>query len=150
MKQNVKTTIITVLLACNLAATAGLAYEVKGGKPAAGIEGQLEEARKYTIYIGTNDKDTYDQIIPTDEAKNIVNSICAKHVEGYTASDAKGGWVDETGTLTQENTLVYYFYDISEEQITAIMDEVLTELNQNTILLQSETSRYMYYGRNEA
>ena len=69
-----------------------------------------------------------------EEAKETVNGICAKYVEGYTVTEAQGGWVDETGTLTEEQTLVYSFTGVSEEALTSIMDEVLKELNQNSIL----------------
>ena len=79
----------------------------------------------------------------------MVNAICAKYVEGYTASDAKGGWVDETDTLTQENTLVYSFYNIKEEQLIQVMDEVREKLNQNSILVERQEAVYMYYYGNE-
>ena len=55
---------------------------------------QMETGKKYVLYIGTNDKDTYEQVISTEEAREIVNEICIKYVDGYTASEAKGGWVD--------------------------------------------------------
>ena len=60
---------------------------------------------------------------------------------------AKGGWVDEKNILTEENTLIYSFYEASEEQIMQIMDDVLKELNQNSILIThgQENSAY-YYG----
>ena len=113
------------------------------------LSDQMETGEKYIIYIGTNDKDTYQQEIPTNEARDMVNAICAKYVEGYTASDAKGGWVDETDTLTQENTLVYSFYNIKEEQLIQVMDEVREKLNQNSILVERQESVYMYYYGNE-
>ena len=115
--------------------------QISSGKELSG----METGEKYIIYIGTNDKDTYSQLISTDEARDIVNRICAKYVGGYTASDAQGGWVDETDTLTQENTLVYMFYDISEEQLFQIMDEVLDQLNQNSILVERQKAVYTYY-----
>lgn len=105
----------------------------------------METGEKYILYIGTNDKDTYTQLIPTEEARDKVNAICAKYVGGYTVSDARGGWVDETDTLTQENTLVYSFYEVTEEQLRQIMDDVLKELNQNSILVEKQEAVYTYY-----
>ena len=84
-------------------------------------------------------------MISTEEAREIVNEICIKYVDGYTASEAKGGWVDETDTLTQENTLVYAFYEVTEEQLVNIMEEILTALNQNSILLEKQEAIYTYY-----
>lgn len=103
---------------------------------------------KYILYIGTNDKYTYEQIIPTDEARQIVNEICSRHVGGYTVMEAMGGWVDEKGILTQEHTLVYSFIYTDEDAIIAIMDEVLVALNQNSILIErADVSSSFYRGR---
>lgn len=84
-------------------------------------------------------------MIPLEEAKETVNQICSKYVDGYTVQEANGGWVDETGTLTQEETLVYSFVDAEEEDLIAIMDEVLTELNQNSIMVERSDMTYTYY-----
>lgn len=109
------------------------------------LDQQMETGDKYILYIGTNDKDTYTQLIPTEEARDKVNAICTRYVDGYTASDARGGWVDETDTLTQENTLVYLFYGVTNEQLKMIMDDVLVELNQNSILVEKQNAVYTYY-----
>lgn len=104
------------------------------------------ENGKYVLYIGLNDKDTYDQIIPTEEAKDIVNGICVKYVDGYTVSEANGGWVDEKGNLTEEMSLVYSFSGAEEADIVSIMDEVLAALNQNSIFVERQDMYYTYYG----
>ncbi len=100
---------------------------------------------KYTLYIGLNDKDTYVQEITKEEAYDIVNNICLKYTKGYTLSEAQGGWTDETDTLTQENTLVYTFYGISKDTLMNIMDEVLLNLNQSSILVEEGKVYYTYY-----
>ena len=156
--KNKKQIIILVVLILNLVVSGGIigylvvqnTQETQKNNTAESIlSDQMETGEKYIIYIGTNDKDTYQQEIPTNEARDMVNAICAKYVEGYTASDEKGGWVDETDTLTQENTLVYSFYNIKEEQLIQVMDEVREKLNQNSILVERQESVYMYYYGNE-
>ena len=150
-----KLRLLAILLVLNLLATAGVTAYLVSNRPAAeqkneqteGFIQGMETGEKYILYIGTNDKDTYTQLIPTDAARDMVNRICAKYTGGYTESDARGGWVDETDTLTQENTLVYEFYDIAEEQLTQIMDDVLRELNQNSILVERRETVYSYYSR---
>ena len=109
------------------------------------LEYESSVSGKYVLYIGLNDKDTYSQIIPTEEAKNTVNEICVKYVGGYTVYEAKGGWNDETGTLTEENTLVYHLNGVEEQDVISIMDEVLKALNQNSILLERYDLSYTYY-----
>lgn len=145
-KKDSKRMVIILLLTANLCATAVLFFLWL--RPDAKSGGQLDFDKpqaQYVIYIGTNDKDTYKQIIPTDKARDIVNSICAKYVEGYTETDARGGWVDESGTLTKENTLVYSFNGVKEKQITTIMKEALKALNQNSILVERRDCASAYY-----
>ena len=107
-----------------------------------------DDNRQYTLYIGTNDKDTYEQIITTDEAVDIVNAIVSKYVGGYTMHHARGGWVDEKGILTQENTLVYTISYSAEDDVRAIMDEILIALNQNSILIERQEVSSVFYNGN--
>lgn len=101
---------------------------------------------QYVMYVGTNDKDTYEQIIPTDEAKLKIDKICYKYLDGYTIQDAVGSWADEKGNPTHENTIVCYFDDASEEKVYAIADEILKELNQNTVLIERNSVMIDFYG----
>ena len=137
---------ILVLLVVNLLAVTGvILYLVFSSATTASLLEGEEQGIEYTLYIGTNDKDTYTQLISLEDARETVNGICAKYVDGYTVQQANGSWVDETGTLTQEETLVYKFVDVDEETLTAIMDEVLAELNQNSILVERSALCYRYY-----
>ena len=106
------------------------------------------ENGKYVLYIGLNDKDTCSQIISAEEAKEIVNGICVKYADGYTVMEANGGWADETGALTEEMSLVYTFCNAEEEDVVSIMNEVLTALNQNSILVERQDISYTYYSGN--
>ncbi len=103
------------------------------------------ENGKYVLHIGLNDKDTYSQLISAEEAKEMVNGICTKYVDGYTVMEANGGWVDETGTLAEEKSLVYTFSNAEETDVVSIMNEVLTALNQNSILVERQDISYAYY-----
>jgi hypothetical protein len=58
---------------------------------------------------------------------------------------AKGGWVDETGTLTQENSLVFTVAYAEESAVIAVMDEVLVALNQNSILIERKDISSVFY-----
>lgn len=140
------TAVIAVLLVVNLCVTGGMMVQLSD---AAVQTAQTQEDVRYTLYIGTNDKDTYTQLIPLEEAKQIVNEICVKYVGGYTVQQANGGWVDETGSLTQEETLVYSFIGVDEEVLQSIMDEVLVALNQNSILVEKANMVSSYYSGSE-
>lgn len=141
--------LVAALLVINLAVSGGIIVYLAGdgGQAPAGSVLPFETAAqgKYVLYIGTNDKDTYTQQIPLDEAEQIINQICSQYVEGYTVQQAEGGWVDESGTLTQEQTLVYSFDAVREEDLIAIMDQVLVQLNQASILVERQDLTYCYY-----
>ena len=149
-RAGIRQKVIVVLLTVNLLATGILGFYTLSGIH--GTENDAdniyEPTEKYMIYIGLNDKNTYEQIISTEDGIRMVNEICSRYVDGYTMQTAKGGWVDEKEILTEENTLIYSFYGVTDEQIMQIMDDVLKELNQNSILITygQENSAY-YYGR---
>ena len=138
--------IISILAALNffliLAVIAGLVFTNFGGEST--FSGS-EETVRYTLYIGLNDKDTGTQEISTEKAREIVDAICCKYVEGFTVFQAQGGWTDDSGQITKENTLVYMFSYADPTQITAIMDEVIPVLNQSVILVHTDTVQSAYY-----
>jgi hypothetical protein len=146
---NKKQFAILFLLIVNLAVSAFLLLQVfvfDGAPDSENGAFDFTETTKYTLYIGTNDKDTYEQIIPTETARNTVNAICSKYTGGYTVYGAKGGWFDDTGVLTEENTLVYTLIDVEESDVAAIADDILTALNQSSVLVEknSVSSAYRY------
>lgn len=106
---------------------------------------ETETETSYVLYIGLNDKDTYEQSVETEDAQRIVTEICLSYAKGYTHMEAKGGWIDEKEQLTQENTLVYYLRGVDKADIKNIMDQIITELNQNSILLEEKTDGILYY-----
>jgi len=141
MKSNNYNILLTILVILNLCITGILGFYVYHTNKTS--SGNAEE--QYVMYIGTNDKDTYSQLITTEEAKSIIDHICFKYVEGYTIQDATGSWVDEKGASTHENTIVCYFDGTDEETVYKIADEVLKELNQNTVLIEKDEIQIDFY-----
>ena len=146
MKNNRSITFLSILLVLNLIFTAGLAVCFMREKTTAqeSFPGS-EQIQKYTLYIGTNDKDTGTQLISTEDAHKIVGEICEKYVTGYTVMEAQGNWLSEDGMRHRENTLIYSFSDADEVKIQSIMDEVLIALNQESILAETELSDSVFY-----
>ena len=137
------TVVIIVLLIANICATTFIG--VSSRKSSYNTENEAGTVQ-YVMYVGTNDKDTYSQIISTEEAKNIIDDICFKYLEGYTIQDAVGSFVDETGTATHESTIACYFDGADESTIYKIADEVIETLNQNTVLIEKTYIEMDYYG----
>lgn len=149
MKNHKGLVVIIVLLVMNLCVSGVLALNVfSPAKTGGQIDFTAAENSKYTLYIGTNDKDTYEQMIDTPTAIDIVNNICAENMCGYTMAEAKGGWAED-GKLYHENTLVYTLVGVSEKQVVAVMREAREQLNQNTILVELADSTSAYYDGTE-
>ena len=141
MKKSKLIIVLSVLLALNIIATCFLTAKVAGLS-----KFSLKNATvHYTLYIGTNDKDTYRQEIPTDEAKHIVDEICTKYVNGFTVQDSIGTWNDENDVITHENTIMCYLDDIDDDTLHRICDEIRAALNQNTVLIQKEYTALDFY-----
>ncbi len=104
-----------------------------------------EYSKQYVMYVGTNDKDTYKPEHTNEEAMNIVDQICLKYFDGYTLQDATGSWIDEAGTPTHEYTLVCYFDAADEATVYEAADEIIKELNQNTVLIEKTEIEMEYY-----
>ena len=98
----------------------------------------IEPEIEYTLYIGTNDKDTFKLEMTLDEARNIVyNTMLDYFSDGFTMSDANGVWKDENDTITLEYTFICIIEHADKSEVYKVADELIEKLNQNTILIVS-------------
>lgn len=137
---NKKHSIIIILLIVNLAVTAALCFVVlqTGSSPA------LDQV-KYTMYVGTQDRDSGEQIMAVEDAKAIIDSICMKHLDGYTLQDANGTWTDPNGRVTHENTIICHFDHADRDAVYQIADEVIEALNQSSVLIETDAVHIDFY-----
>ena len=89
----------------------------------------------YTLYIGTNDKDTGAPVRSYEKSKELVGEVCQKYLEGYTLSDAKGYWVGDDGKPCSEETIVCYVSGIDDASVQKLAKEIGQELNQNSVMV---------------
>ena len=138
---------LAVLLAINLGATGYLLQGQLSANGTAQVAEQADQATqtKYVLYIGTNDKDTYRQEIPYDTCVQTVTDICAKYTGGCTPSEATGYWKDDSGVITTEQSIQCTLEDVSEDQVHQIAGEILKELNQNSILIETQDVTSEFY-----
>ena len=109
------------------------------------VLGECSAQKKYTMYLGTNDKDTLRQEIPTEKIREEMDQICMKYVDGYTVTAAEGYYRDPNGHISNETTLIYVFIDTDIHAIQKIMDEALVKFNQASILLEESDSKSIFY-----
>ena len=114
--------------------------------PAAPVEPEEQKDVQYILYLGTNDKDTNEPVMTPEEAKEKAKEILIKYFGGYTIQEANGGWVDETGKLYQEYTIVMYLSDTTAEKVHAAADEMIRVFDQSAVLIQQNETRTEFYG----
>lgn len=107
--------------------------------------GKVSTQKKYTMYLGTNDKDTQKREIPIKEIQEQMHEICMKYVDGYTLTISDGYYKDGNGNQYREVSLVYVFIDAPIESIKKIMDEALVKFNQSSILLEETSGKSIFY-----
>ena len=108
-------------------------------------EAHEEQNIQYVMYLGTNDKDTYEPFGTPEEAKAKVDEVLTKHFEGFTIQDAMGGWTSENGTVDHEYTVVILLSDTTLEKVYAASDDLIRTFNQSAILIQSNQTRTEFY-----
>ena len=103
---------------------------------------------QYVMYLGTNDKDTYQPFGSPEEAKAKVDEVLTKHFEGFTIQEANGGWTNEDGTVDHEYTVVILLSDTTLEKVHAAADDLIKAFNQSSVLIQAnQTTTEFYSGK---
>ena len=98
------------------------------------------EQIEYTMYIGTNDKDTIQLEMNLDEARNIIHNTMMNYFsDGFTMYDANGVWKDEHNNITLETTFVCIVENGKKSEVYAAADTLIEELNQSAILIVANT-----------
>ena len=134
------TIILAVLLSINMVVTCVLlGIQIKNKINVS------KEKTKYTLYIGTNDKDTYKPVYDFDVCLTKVTEICTKYTDGCTIYEANGYWKDEKNEITNERTIACILEDIQKETVYKICDEVIVTLNQNSILVETSNVITTFY-----
>ena len=99
---------------------------------------------QYVMYVGTNDKDTNEPVLPPEEARAKAQEILLRHLGGYTIQEANGGWIDGEKVYT-EYTMVIYMSDTVPEKVHAVGDEMISTFHQSSVLIQANQTRTEFY-----
>ena len=104
----------------------------------------FENIATYNLYVGLNDKDTYEQIIDDDFAMQTVKDIVTNIVGGATFTKSFGHWVDEFGNETNETSIVVEIVGTDDEHIETICAKLNHILNQNCIMVKKSVSQIAF------
>lgn len=94
--------------------------------------------KKYTLYVGLNDKDSKIQEISTLEAFKVATKIICNMAGGGTIFEAEGVYTHENGEIVVEKTLRIELSGISESVCEQIVSMLKTAFNQESILKQTQ------------
>lgn len=94
--------------------------------------------KKFTLYLGLNDKDTKVQQISTLEAYKIVSNLISADFGGGTIFEAKGIYKHEDGTIVTETTLRIELLFAEEIQVKELVCTLKKLFNQESVAVQQE------------
>lgn len=94
--------------------------------------------KKYTLYLGLNDKDSKMQKISTLEAYKVAMNIITNYTDGATIYEATGFYKHVDGSLTIESTLRIELMFIERNDVLKIIEKLKMVFNQESIILQQE------------
>ena len=144
-KNNTLALILAAISLCVSLVCVVLVLQSGGAKQDEPAETVSDSTMQYVMYVGTNDKDTYQPEHTQEEAREIVDNVCLKYFDGYTLQEATGAWLDDAGVVTHEYSLVCYFDGADEAQVYKAADEIIEALNQSTVLIESNEISMNYY-----
>lgn len=94
--------------------------------------------RKFTLYLGLNDKDTKRQEVSTIEAYKVITNILAARFGGGTIFEAKGIYKHDDGSVVIENTLRIEILFAEEKEVKKLVGDLKEIFNQESVAVQSE------------
>ena len=95
--------------------------------------------KKYTLYLGLNDKDSKVQEIATLEAYKMVNNLLMNLCDGATIFEADGLYKHESGEIVVEKTLRIELLFVELETVKKIVETLKVLFNQESIAVQTQT-----------
>ena len=95
--------------------------------------------KKFTLYMGLNDKDTKTQLIGTLEAYKVVSNILAADFGGGTIFEAQGIYKHDDGKIVFEKTLRIEILFAEREQVKVLVEQLKKMFNQESIAVQEES-----------
>lgn len=94
--------------------------------------------KKFTLYLGLNDKDTKVQQISTLEAYKIISNLISADFGGGTIFEAKGIYKHEDGAIVTETTLRIELLFAEESQVKELVCTLKKLFNQESVAVQQE------------
>ena len=93
--------------------------------------------RKSVFFIGSNDKETMKQKIPSDKMQEIILKTFLKKYKGFTILPCQGVYTMESGQIVIEKSFQVIVYFSNEQDDLKICESLKKKLNQESIAVES-------------
>ena len=97
-----------------------------------------------TIYVGLNDSETGVQKFSTEKYIAILHNVCRNYQVVFSTYQIKGGFFNEDGRYTEENTLVLMLMDIPETIVMEIAKDLCTFFHQESVMVSTSPCSVYY------
>lgn len=98
----------------------------------------MEKIKKFTLYVGLNDKDTKKQEIADEAALMLIKGEVARRFGGGTIYKASGIYTHDSGEVVDENTYRIELLFAADNDVKDFVTMLKTALNQESIAVQVE------------
>lgn len=99
--------------------------------------------KKYEIYIGLKDKETYNELFSIDDFIKVLSAFCKKGKIGFSMTTQLGGYSHNLGYVT-ETSLRLTLFGIEESDMLKLGESLKELVNTDTIMITSEECDYYY------
>lgn len=94
--------------------------------------------KKFTLYLGLNDKDTKLQKYSTVESYKIISNLIKARFDGGTISEAVGLYKHEDKTWVNEVTLRIELMFVTKEEVREFVNLLKEMFNQESVAVNEE------------
>jgi hypothetical protein len=101
-------------------------------------------SKQTTIYIGLNDSETGVQKFDSKKYLSILKSTCRSYRVAFSVQEINGGYFNEDGRYTEENTLMLMLIDVPEQIVTELAKDLCVFFHQESVMVTSSPTSVVY------
>lgn len=98
----------------------------------------MEKKKRYTLYLGLNDKDERVQKFRTERIMELAANCCKGYGLPFSSYAQEGGYVDQDGNYVREKSIALMLIDPSEALLEELSCDLCAFLNQESVMLTIE------------
>ena len=104
----------------------------------------FEISEVYTITVGLFDRESKKQEIKTAEAMEMITRYTISYCGGGTIMSGNGVYTHDDGTVVVEPSIIIRIVDGKFEDVSNLVKDLQTFLNQESILVEIEEKKYCF------